>query len=251
MLMRAVSGHVPEKSILAFVVLNLTIIGMILGLAVAMALLHRRPMLTLVTPHDRIDGRRVMQGAGVMLVLLAAMTLVEHLLFPGRYRLVFDPVRFLPYMIAVLLLTPIQATAEELIFRGYVMQGLSRIFASPIVVALVSSALFASVHMWNPEVGRHGAMLMAAAYFAMGLLLAAITLRDGRLELAIGVHATNNVFTALVANNEGSTLQTESILLSPLDPVFALAALSTVAVAFYAWFFLRRAVRAPASPPAG
>ncbi len=248
MLMRAASGHVPEKSILAFVVLNLTIIGMILGLAVAMIWLHRRPMLTLVTPHDRIDWRRVLQGAGAALVLLLVVTLVEHLLFPGRYRLVFDPARFLPFMIAVLLLTPIQATAEELIFRGYLMQGLGRLIGSPVVVAVVSSALFAFMHMWNPEVARHGALLMGAAYFTMGLLLAALTLRDGRLELAIGVHAANNVFTALIANNEGSTLQTESILLSPLDPVFAVAALSTISVALYAWFFWRRTTPGSRSP---
>lgn len=53
------------------------------------------------------------------------------------------------------------------------------------------------------------------------MLLATITLRDGRLELAIGLHAVNNVLLALVANYEGSALMTESVFTArEFDPVY-------------------------------
>ena len=81
---------------------------------------------------------------------------------------------------------------------------------------------------------------MAANYFAIGMLLATITLRDGRLELAIGLHAMNNVFLALIANYEGSALTTESIFTArELDPMYTLITLIIGALVFHWWIFRR------------
>jgi uncharacterized protein len=164
-------------------------------------------------------------------------------MYPGRYSLTFDASRFFPFMVAVLLLTPIQAATEELLFRGYFMQGLGVITRRIAVIATLSSLVFGAVHLWNPEVERYGLAVMAAAYFMSGLMFATVALRDGRLELAIGLHAINNVFTALIANNEGSVLQTSSIFTSPLDPVFSLAALVVTTIAFHWWIFDRPGAR--------
>ena len=62
---------------------------------------------------------------------------------------------------------------------------------------LVSSLLFALPHLLNPEV--YGANLWIAflPYLTTGLLLSLITLRDGTLELAMGVHAINNIIAFL------------------------------------------------------
>jgi membrane protease YdiL (CAAX protease family) len=90
---------------------------------------------------------------------------------------------------------------------------------------------------------------MAANYFAIGMLLATVTLRDGRLELAIGLHAVNNVFLALVANYEGSALMTESIFTArELDPWYSLATLMLGGVVFHWWVF-GRAARAKNNQP--
>ena len=67
-----------------------------------------------------------------------------------------------------------------------------------------------------------------------------IALRDGRLELAIGLHAANNVFLALVANYEGSALATAAVFTArELDPWYSLATLVAGGSAFYWWFFGR------------
>ncbi|CAN0280407.1 unnamed protein product, partial [Phaeothamnion confervicola] len=171
-----------------------------------------------------------------------------HLLYPGRYRLTFDAARFFPFMVAVLLLTPVQAATEELLFRGYIMQGLGVLTRRVAVIAIVSSLLFGAVHLWNPEVERYGLAVMAAAYFMSGLMFATIALRDGRLELAIGLHAINNIFTALIANNEGSVLQTSSIFTSPLDPVFSLVGLVFTTIAFHWWMFDRPGAKKAIEP---
>jgi hypothetical protein len=88
--------------------------------------------------------------------------------------------------------------------------------------------------------------IMAANYFVIGMLLATAALRDGRLELAIGLHAVNNVFLALLANYEGSALGTESVFTAvELDPVYSLVALILGAFAFHGWVFR---CRQPPSP---
>ena len=127
-------------------------------------------------------------------------------------------------------------------FRGYAMQGLGLLTRRPALIAVASSLVFTVPHLLNPEVHEHGVLIMAANYFVIGMLLATITLRDGRLELAIGVHAVNNVFLALVANYEGSALTTESIFTArELDPVYSLATMIVGTLVFHWWMFRRGA----------
>jgi len=72
------------------------------------------------------------------------------------------------------------------------------------------------------------------------MVLALIALRDGRLELAIGLHAANNVFLALVANYEGSAIATDAVFTArELDPWYSLVMLVAGGLAFYWWFFGR------------
>jgi len=83
------------------------------------------------------------------------------------------------------------------------------------------------------------------SYPLIGILLATIALRDGRLELAIGLHAVNNVFLALIANYEGSALTTESIFTArELDPVYSLVTMIIGTLVFRWWMFRR----APENP---
>ncbi|MBI4193504.1 MAG: CPBP family intramembrane metalloprotease [Betaproteobacteria bacterium] len=235
----ALSAFYTLDDVLTYIAVNVSIIMMLAGLALAMRVLHRRPLKSLVTPLPKLDWRRVGQGAAAWAALGLVIVVIEHLLYPDRYYLSFNPERFFTFAVLVLVVTPIQTTTEELVFRGYVMQGLGLILRSPAAIAILSAAVFAIPHLLNPEVRQHG-LLLAASYFVIGLLLALITLRDGRLELAIGVHAMNNLLLALAANYEGSVLTTESVFTArELDPVYALVTLIAGSFAFYWWFFRR------------
>jgi len=244
-----VLGNVPYRllmgaglsgSLVDFVAVNLSIFMMLAGLAVAVRLVHRRSLRSLITPTDRIDWARTIRAALVWAVLAAAVAVIEHLAYPGRYYLSFVPSRFFKFLVLVLALTPLQSAVEELVFRGYVIQGLGLVTRHPLAIAVLSSLVFTAPHLLNPEVHEHGAAIMAANYFAMGMMLATVSLRDGRLELAIGLHAANNVFLALVANYEGSALTTESVFTArELDPVFSLVTLVIGAAAFHSWIFRR------------
>lgn len=230
----------PLDPLLDYVAINFSIVMMLAGLTLAVKLIHRRPLMSLVSAERNIDRWRIAQGAIAWSAIALVTVVVEHLLYPDRYYLSFSPERFFMFAVLALVLTPIQTTTEELVFRGYVMQGLALLVKRPAVIAMLSGAIFTVPHLMNPEV-RQGALLLAASYFTIGLLLAVVTLRDGRLELAIGVHAANNLLLALVANYEGSVLTTDSIFTArELDPVYSLISLAVGSLVFYWLFFGRK-----------
>lgn len=230
--------YLPLGTITEFVAINASILMLLVGVVAVVVVLHRRPWRTLVTPYAQIDWRRLVQGAGVWVALSLVFSVIEHLLFPGRYAWSLDLQRWLPFALAALLLTPLQCAAEELVFRGYVLQGLGRLLRNPPALVILSGLLFAAPHLLNPEVAAYGLAIMAANYFVMGLFLGAIALRDGRLELAIGAHAGNNLLLALVVRYDDSVFETESVFTAgALDPVYSLVTLLFSALLFYWWFF--------------
>lgn len=244
-----VLGYVPYYALAAhdalsplglYIAVNFSIFMLLLGLALAMRFVHRRPFMTLVGAERRFGWKRILQAGAAWAAIGLAAAAVEHVLYPGRYYLSFDPGPFLVFAAIALVLTPIQTTAEELLFRGYVMQALSLVMHRPLAIAAASALIFTLPHLLNPEV-QHSGLLVAASYYTIGFLLAVITLRDGRLDLAIGVHAANNLGLALVANYEGSALTGESIFTArELDPVYTFLSLAVGSALFYAVFFGRR-----------
>jgi hypothetical protein len=55
-------------------------------------------------------------------------------------------------------------------------------------------------------------------YIGTGFFLGIITLMDEGLELALGFHAANNLFTALLVTADWTAFQTHSILRDVSDP---------------------------------
>ena len=236
----AASG--PLTSLPAYIAINFSIIMMLAGLALTMRFLHRRPLMTLISAERRFAWRRMAQRAAAWGGIGLVAALIEHLLYPDRYYLSFNADRFFLFAAIALVVTPIQTTTEELVFRGYLMQGLRLLLRRPMAIAVLSALIFTLPHLMNPEV-QHGALLLAASYFTIGLLLSVVTLRDGRLELAIGLHAANNLMLALVANYEGSVLASDSIFTArEFDPVYSFISLAAGAALFYWLFFGRRSV---------
>lgn len=234
----ALALRLPLGIVTEFVAVNASVLMLLAGVITVVIVLHRRGWRTLVTPQPRLEWRRIAEGAVVWMALTALFAVVENLLHPGRYAWSFDPQRWLPFFCAALLLTPLQCAAEELVFRGYLVQAMGRLLRRPALLAVMGSAVFTIPHLSNPEVGAYGLAIMAANYFAMGVFLASIALRDGRLELAIGAHAGNNFMLAVFVNYEDSVFRTASMFTAGmLDPVYSLVTLTVSAAIFHLWIF--------------
>ncbi len=221
----------------SFLLLMLSFVVFLGGTAAAVVVVHQRPFVSLITPANAINWRRVGQGLAVWVVLAATMSLVESVLYPGRYQLTFDAARFIPFALASLVFIPIQTTAEELFFRGYVLQSIGLLAKNPMVLSLLSGFLFMLPHLANPEVAVNF-WLLSLFYFAFGAFLAYITLKDNSLELALGIHAGNNLFTAIFANYVGGALATPAIFtVAELDAVYNLVGSLASIGLFSLWFF--------------
>jgi membrane protease YdiL (CAAX protease family) len=232
--------------LIVFVVFLVSFVPLLLTTLFVVRYIHQRPAKTLITAAPKIRWGRLAAAFGVWLALAAAMSIVEELLYPGRYTLIFQPAAFFASLIPALILIPIQTSAEEVFLRGYLMQGLGLVFKRGWVVALMSSVVFAALHLSNPEVSVD-AILLPLYYLSFGLFAALISLQDGGLELALGVHAANNLFSVLFANYNGSAIQSPSIFIDKvLDPVYGLVAPLIGMGIFYVLFFILRRAPQPA-----
>ena len=91
----------------------------------------------------------------------------------------------------------VQTSAEEILFRGYMQQGLAARFRSSLIWMGLPSALFAVGH-YAPEVAGDNAVLVAIWAFIFGMLTADLTARSGTLGPAIALHFFNNLSALLV-----------------------------------------------------
>jgi membrane protease YdiL (CAAX protease family) len=233
------AGDVSE-----FVATHVDFMLLILGTWVLHVFWHRRPWRSLITTRQAISWRRIFQGAAVWGVIMLCSVGIESVFFPGQYVWSFDAQRWLLFLMLALLLTPIQCAAEEVFFRGYLLQAFGRISRHPVVAASLSSVMFTLPHLANPEVAANGMWIMVVSYFTMGLFFALVALRDARLELSIGAHTANNFFLIVFFGYKDSPLPTSAMFTTQAyDPFFSLVSVVVGSLVFYAWFFRRTTSR--------
>ncbi len=210
---------------------------LIIGILLAVKVIHLRPFLTLMTPHESIDWKKFVKSFGLFFGLIALATVVDYLLNPSTYELRLKLERFLVFAPIGLILTPIQTTAEELLFRGYLLQSMALVTRNRAALVLASGVLFMLPHLANPEMTA-GFWPMAFYYFLVGGILTIITLKSNSLEMAMGIHAAINLFAVLIVNYANSALETESIFYcTELDPIFTIVSFVVIAVVFYLVMF--------------
>lgn len=99
---------------------------------------------------------------------------------------------FAAYLVAILLTSPLQAAAEEVFFRGYLLQALGAVASSKWVGIIASALVFALFH------GTQNAWLFGSR-FAFGVLAGYLVVRTGGLEAGIAAHVANNVSAFIYA----------------------------------------------------
>lgn len=192
-----------------FVLLMISPLMLFVGVWVAQRLVHQRT-LTQLTTTTRFRWPLVWLAMGIWFDLLVTFTLVESFIYSERYTWTFNFEKWIIFAPLVLVLIPIQAAGEELFFRGYLMQSLSRVWAKPVFLILLSGVVFMVPHLSNPEMSQAqgGRIPMALSYFLMGAGTAWLSIRDNGIERAIGMHVVNNLFAGIAVGYSGSVLGT-------------------------------------------
>ena len=194
---------------------------LIAGVLVAVRFVLGRRARTVVTGRRHVSATRILFGGAVFAALLVPAVALDAVVHPGAYHFTFDLQRFVPVLIVALALIPLQSAAEELLFRGYVVQWTSlgtdrtggrslRGIGRVAVLAVVSGLVFAIPHLLNPEAaGVQGYAWLA--WFFLGAGWAWASVLDGRIELAIGAHIANNLVGVLLVGYSVSVIPTASV----------------------------------------
>jgi membrane protease YdiL (CAAX protease family) len=179
--------------------------------------IHKQSLTSLTTSRAKIDWKRIFFAFFFWGIVSSGLILIDYYNNPEGYVWNFNPEKFAILAVIAILLVPLQTSFEEYLFRGYMMQGIGVIAKNKWVPLVVTSVIFGVMHIANPEVDKLGNIIMIY-YIGTGFFLGIITLMDEGLELALGFHAANNLFTALLVTADWTAFQTHSILKDMSDP---------------------------------
>ncbi len=274
-----------NKNLFLFLMI-LTFVGGLLALWVGVKYIHRRAFKTIITSRDKIDWSRYWFGFMLWGSIALVITLLSVYLTPETSTWNFKPVPFFTLLAVSFLFLPLQTSFEELLFRGYLMQGFAvgstskkfplivtylitsvllyfffdnvfeigiffkLIFVSVIFLLyavmfwsetiepffdsklnkklmfffgknltplLLTSVIFGLLHGANPEVEKLGYISMVF-YIGTGLLFGIVTLMDEGTELALGLHAANNIIAAILVTTDWTAFQTDALFIDTAEP---------------------------------
>ena len=208
---------VLETNLNLFLML-LPFVGMLLAVFFSTKIIHKNTILELTTSRKKIDWNRVFFAFGLWGFISATMIFLDYNFFsPDNYEWNFKPIPFLILFMIVILFLPIQTSAEEYLFRGYLMQGIGIISGNRWLPLVLTSLAFGLMHYANPEIAKFG-NIVYVFYIGSGLFAGIMTLMDEGLELALGWHAANNMVAGLLVTADWTALQTHSLLKDISNP---------------------------------
>lgn len=199
--------------------------------------LHGQTIREVTTGRKKTDWGRIFFSFGLWSIFTIVFTAIAYFGSPQDFEVNFNLGRFLILVVVAVLMVPIQTSAEEYLFRGYLMQGFAVLVRNKWFPLLTTSIIFGLMHIMNPEVEKIGYISMVY-YIGTGLFLGILTLMDDGVELALGFHASNNLVGALLITSDWSAFQTDSILKDLSEPTVGFDILFPVVVIFPILLFI-------------
>jgi len=205
-----------DSNLYLFLIL-LSFIVAFLVFVVALRGIHKKRMTWVITSREKIDWKRVWFGVLVWGIIVIASMSIDLVMSPENYEWNFKPEKFAILCVVSILFIPIQTTLEEVLFRGYYMQGLALWIKNKWLPLIIMSVVFGCLHGANPEIQKLGYTLLIF-YVASGFFFGIVTLLDEGAELAIGMHAINNIIAALFITANWTVFQTDALYVDTAEP---------------------------------
>ncbi|MDR2915077.1 MAG: CPBP family intramembrane metalloprotease [Tannerella sp.] len=199
-----------DKNIVLFAMLFVFAV-MLIAAAVFIKLIHGRSWTEVINGTRHVRWSRFSFGFLVFGFITIVLLVISYLVEPGNLEFRFEPMKFLILLIVSVMFIPLQATAEEFLFRGYLAQGVASWTHSRWWALIIPSVLFGLLHSYNPEVAEYGFGVMITQYIFMGFMFGLMSILDDGIELAMGVHTVNNLLGSVLVTYKGSALQTYAL----------------------------------------
>ncbi|QQS66241.1 MAG: CPBP family intramembrane metalloprotease [Chlorobiota bacterium] len=185
-------------------------LGGIIGLKLMFKYIHKSTLQNIISTSNKIRINRIVWGFVILFSFNIMTDIINYLFNPDDYQFLgLSSFRVIMFF-AFLILIPIQAGAEELLCRGYLMQGIFRTTKSVWTSIILQSLIFALLHSANPEVLKFNPIYIYLSYISTGIFFGLLTIFDNGIELAIGMHAASNIYSLSIINYKNSAIPTNS-----------------------------------------
>jgi uncharacterized protein len=191
-----------------------------------MALIHQMRPRWLSSVQPGIRWRYLLACLAIAAVVLNGVMLLSTTV--GEELTIRPQSGFWGFFIVIVLTSPLQAVAEEIFFRGYLLQAFGSLLGRPWLGVVASALVFALLH------GTQNVPLFVDR-LAFGLLAGLLVWRTGGLEAGIAAHVINNVFAYLIAGLTSTIAALKAIKgIGWVDAAFDVGGFALFAVLAYA-----------------
>ncbi|MBT7815718.1 MAG: CPBP family intramembrane metalloprotease [Polaribacter sp.] len=205
-----------NKNLFLFLMLIMFAVGLFF-LIIAIKYIHKRTVTSIVTSRKNIDWKRFWFGFLSWGTIVVLLSIIGVLLAPENYTYNFNAKPFFILVAISIIFIPLQTSLEELLFRGYFMQGIGVLVKNKWAPLIITSVCFGLLHGANPEVQKLGSITMVF-YIGTGFFYGITTLMDEGTELALGLHASNNMFAAFLITTDWTVFQTDALFIDTSEP---------------------------------
>ena len=231
---KEIAGILGNNRFLAWLVVPFLFVALLLVFHTKFV--HERTVLSMFSSRNNFDWKRVFFSFSVLFSVLSLFLIIQYL-SSDSLVFQFDIQKFIPLFFIAIFLLPIQTSCEEILFRSYILQGIKMRTKKNSIAVLISGIMFGAIHIGNPEIAKIGYHIIVY-YMLVGVFLALISLFDNGIELALGYHAANNVFAALMITNNWQAFQTDAVFMDNADPGNGLETIIGVLVILPLIFFI-------------
>lgn len=152
--------------------------------------LHKRPVHSLVSTDEKFSWKLYLLGFIAWGGILFLSLLVTESAQFETFLMNFDPYHFVVLFFLGFLAIGIQSFFEEIVLRGYFLQGLHLRVKNVVWLVLINALIFAILHF------GYGVESFLNSW-TFGIAFAAIVILQNRIEFVSGAHNANNLLLAL------------------------------------------------------
>lgn len=173
-------------------------------------ILHGRPWWSVAMPVLSLDLKRWLVGFISVLLVMVTFNLIGYLSDPSSFHYNgFDASQWIPMLLLAMIAFFVQASTEEIVYRGYLAQFVHRVAGNPFFVILVPSVIFSLPHFGN--IKDAAGIFAVLPYFIMGIMFGWLAFRSGSLWLGAGAHTANNWFITMFVGSSAENIQKISL----------------------------------------
>ena len=195
----------------------------------------------------KLISRRIrVECIAIPAAIYALMLILMDIIYAGSISQTgIGPWVFIVQAAVVIILTPMQAAAEEIFFRAIPLriaygermpERLSR--ALPFII--FSGVFFLLPHLGNREVEAAASILPLIYYFSWGALAAFLAIASEGFEATAAMHAVNNIHIALFVNYSSSSMMMEALFINSVLPSDIISIIAVYIVFAATFVALRR-----------